>query len=67
VTGVYELMRMSEEQRALVVKHAPLAEVRALAQGQGMAPLRAAGWAKACAGSTTLEEVLRVTRDEVLG
>ena len=66
-TGVYELMRMSEEQRALVVKHAPLAEVRALAQGQGMAPLRAAGWAKACAGSTTLEEVLRVTRDEVLG
>ena len=66
-TGLYELMRMSEEQRALVVKHAPLAEVRALAQGQGMAPLRAAGWAKACAGNTTLEEVLRVTRDEVLG
>jgi len=66
-TGVYELMRMSDEQRALVVKHAPLADARALAQGQGMAPLRAAGWAKACAGSTTLEEVLRVTRDEVLG
>ena len=66
-TGLYELMRMSEEQRALVVKRAPLAEVRALAQAQGMAPLRAAGWAKACAGITTLEEVLRVTRDEVLG
>jgi len=66
-TGLYELMRVSEELRARVVKDAPLAEVRALAQAQGMAPLRAAGWAKACAGITTLEEVLRVTRDEVLG
>jgi len=33
----------------------------------GMAPLRASGWAKACAGTTTVEEVLRVTRDEALG
>ncbi len=66
-TGLYELMRMSEELRAQVVKNAPLAEIRTLAQAQGMAPLRAAGWAKACAGVTTLEEVLRVTRDEVVG
>ena len=66
-SGLYELMRLSEELRARVVKNSPLAEIRALAQAQGMAPLRAAGWAKACAGVTTLEEVLRVTRDEVLG
>ncbi|HYT04749.1 MAG TPA: ATPase, T2SS/T4P/T4SS family [Gemmatimonadales bacterium] len=66
-TGLYELMRMSDELRARVVKNAPLAEIQALAQARGMAPLRAAGWAKACAGGTTLEEVLRVTRDEVLG
>ena len=25
-----------------------------------------AGWAKACAGVTTIDEVLRVTRDELL-
>src|SRR6266702_632227 len=66
-TGLYELMRMSDELRARVVKNAPLAEIQALAQARGMAPLRAAGWAQACAGGTTLEEVLRVTRDEVLG
>ena len=66
-TGLYELMRLSEELRARIVARAPLAELRALAQAQGMAPLRAAGWAQACAGVTTLEEVLRVTRDEVLG
>ena len=66
-TGLYELMRVSEELRERIVQHAPLAEIRALAQAQGMAPLRAAGWAKACGGITTLEEVLRVTRDEALG
>ena len=66
-TGLYELMAMSDELRARVVAGAPLADVRARAQAQGMAPLRAAGWAKACAGITTLEEVLRVTRDETLG
>ena len=66
-SGLYELMQLSEALRARVVKNAPLAEIRALAHAQGMAPLRAAGWAKACAGVTTLEEVLRVTRDEVLG
>jgi general secretion pathway protein E len=66
-TGLYELMRLSEEVRARVVAGAPLANIRALAQAQGMAPLRAAGWAQAGAGITTLEEVLRVTRDEALG
>ena len=60
-------MPMSEDLRDRVVRRAPLAEIRALAQAQGMAPLRASGCAKACAGSTTLEEVLRVTRDEALG
>jgi len=66
-TGLYELMPMSEDLRDSVVKRAPLAEIRALAQAQGMAPLRASGWEKAGAGTTTLEEVLRVTRDEALG
>src|SRR5438445_295192 len=66
-TGLYELMPMSEDLRDRVVRRAPLAEIRALAQAQGMASLRASGCAKACAGRTTLEEVLRVTRDEALG
>ena len=66
-TGVYELMPMSDELRERVLKRTPLAEIRTLAQAQGMESLRAAGWAKACVGTTTLEEVLRVTRDEALG
>jgi general secretion pathway protein E len=66
-TGLYELMRIDEEMREQVVKNAPLSELRATAQRHGMAPLRAAAWAKACAGIITLDEVVRVTRDEVLG
>ena len=42
-------------------QHAPSA-----ARSEGTAPLRADGLEKAAAGVTTLEEVIRVTRDEVL-
>jgi general secretion pathway protein E len=64
-TGLYELMPMTAELRSAVVRPAPLAELRALAGVAGTASLRAAGWAKACAGITTLEEVVRSSRDEV--
>jgi type II secretory ATPase GspE/PulE/Tfp pilus assembly ATPase PilB-like protein len=60
-------MRMSEALRGRVVNNAPLAELRSIAHSEGMAPLRAAAWAKACEGVTTVDEVLRVTRDDVLG
>jgi type II secretory ATPase GspE/PulE/Tfp pilus assembly ATPase PilB-like protein len=65
--GLYELLVVTDTIRGRVVAAAPLAEIRALAQAQGMVSLRAAGWAKACAGITTIEEVLRVTRDDPLG
>jgi type II secretory ATPase GspE/PulE/Tfp pilus assembly ATPase PilB-like protein len=63
-TGIYELMVLTEQIRSRIVAGAPLAEIRQLAQAGGMVPLRIAGWAKACAGVTTLAEVLRVTREE---
>ncbi|HWZ59444.1 MAG TPA: ATPase, T2SS/T4P/T4SS family [Gemmatimonadaceae bacterium] len=66
-TGLYELVPMNAELREAVVRRASLAELRALAAARGTASLRAAGWATACAGVTTLEEVLRLTRDEVVG
>jgi general secretion pathway protein E len=62
--GVYELMIMSDEIRRLVAARAPLDDLRACAQAEGMIPLRTAGWEKACAGVTTVEELLRVTYDE---
>ncbi len=64
-TGIYELMPVSDEIREMVVRGATLEEIRAAARRQGMTSLRADGYAKAAAGVTTLEEVFRVTRDEV--
>jgi general secretion pathway protein E len=66
-TGLYELMPLTETLRERVVNRAPLAELRALACAEGMVSLRDAGLEKARAGVTTVEEVLRLTRDEVLG
>jgi type II secretion system protein E len=65
-TGIYELMHLNDEIRGRVLGAAPVAELRSLAERHGLMPLRLAGWARACAGVTTVDEVLRVTRDELL-
>jgi general secretion pathway protein E len=61
--GVYELMRVDEEMQRLI--HAGAAEqtLRARALAQGMRTLRDDGLCRVRAGETSLEEVLRVTRD----
>jgi type IV pilus assembly protein PilB len=60
-TAIYEVMPISEELRDLMLRNASTAELRAVAQQQGMQTLRQAGLAKVLAGETTIEEVLRVT------
>jgi len=65
-TGIYELMVVSDELRSEIVAQAPLDRLRRVARAQGMEPLRTDGWAKVCAGLTTIEELLRVTSDEDL-
>ncbi|HET7342431.1 MAG TPA: type IV-A pilus assembly ATPase PilB [Methylomirabilota bacterium] len=59
--AIYELMPITEELRELILNDAPTAEIRALAQKQGMKTLRQAGLAKVLEGTTTAAEVLRVT------
>jgi type II secretory ATPase GspE/PulE/Tfp pilus assembly ATPase PilB-like protein len=59
-------MPMAPELRDAVVQGAPLSQLRALAEARGMTSLRTAGWIRACEGVTTLEEVMRLTRDEVV-
>ena len=49
------------ELRDMILRAAPTAEFRQLAQTQGMKTLRQAGLVKAIEGITTVEEVLRVT------
>jgi general secretion pathway protein E len=63
-TSIIEVLVMSDGIRRLVLQHAEAREVRRVAVGEGMCTLYADGVRKALAGVTTLEEVLRVTRDQ---
>ena len=59
--AIYEVMPVSQEIRNLILKNAPVTDIRAMAQAQGMKTLRQAGLLKVLAGATTVDEVLRVT------
>jgi type II secretory ATPase GspE/PulE/Tfp pilus assembly ATPase PilB-like protein len=63
-TGIYELFPITEEARSLILRRAPTRDVRRVAMEAGMVTLRLDGWAKACAGVTTVEEILRVTQED---
>jgi type II secretory ATPase GspE/PulE/Tfp pilus assembly ATPase PilB-like protein len=60
-TGVFELLRMTDDVRALLDARPSRAQLIERARASGMVSLRADGWAKVRAGITTVEEVLRVT------
>jgi len=64
-TGIFELMIMSEEVRQLVLEKASADIIRQKAVSQGMQVLRECGWQKIKQGLTTIEEVLRVTQEEM--
>ena len=61
--GIFELMRMNEELRELVLDRASDAKVLDAARRSGMSTLREECLALVSAGETTLEEVLRVTQE----
>ena len=59
--AIYEVMPVSQELRDLILRNAPTAEIREVAQSQGMRSLRQNALHKVLEGVTTVEEVLRVT------
>jgi general secretion pathway protein E len=63
-TGIYELFAVTEEARSLILRRAPSRDIRRVAVEGGMITLRLDGWAKACEGVTTVEEILRVTQED---
>jgi type II secretory ATPase GspE/PulE/Tfp pilus assembly ATPase PilB-like protein len=60
-TGVFELLAITDELKQAIAAETGMAQLRDLARDQGMETMRQDGWAKAQAGITTVEEVLRVT------
>ena len=63
-TGIYELFRINDDTRGLIVRKVPGGEIRRHAVEHGMVSLREDAWAKACAGLTTVAEILRVTQED---
>ena len=58
--GLYEILPMTREVKALISAHTDLAALRDRAIKVGMQPLRIAGARKVAAGLTTIAEVLKV-------
>jgi type IV pilus assembly protein PilB len=59
--AVYEVMAFSETLRELVLQGASAVELKAEAIRQGMRTLRMSGITKICQGTTTIDEVGRIT------
>ena len=62
--GVFEVMPVTDEIRSLILRQVSSGEIRKMAVAEGMQSLREDGWRLIRDGRTTLEEVLRVTKDE---
>jgi general secretion pathway protein E len=54
---------MNDDLRRAVMRHAGMGEIEQIARRHGMRTMYEDGIAKAVAGVTTIEEVLRVTED----
>ncbi len=59
--GIFSVMTMSERIKEMTVSQASEAEIAAVAREEGMLTLREDGVTKVRAGSTSVEEILRVT------
>lgn len=60
-TGVYELLTITEEFKALVTPQPDIDSLRRQAMRDGMRPLRLSGSLRVADGTTTLDELLATT------
>ncbi|MBP0631909.1 type II secretion system ATPase GspE [Cupriavidus sp. AcVe19-1a] len=61
--GVYELLTVGDEIRTMIHRQAPESEIKQVALAHGMHTMRGDAQRWIDSGATSLEEVLRVTRD----
>ena len=62
--GIFEVLEMSEAVEQLAVQRAPASKIQETAVKEGMITMKQDGILKVFQGSTTLDEVLRVTQSE---
>jgi general secretion pathway protein E len=64
--GIYELLTVTDEIRSLIVRRVDATIIKKEAIKEGMLTLRDDGALKIARGITTVEEVLRVTQDDMV-
>jgi type II secretion system protein E len=64
-TGIYEILTVDDHIRPLIINRAPASDIKREAMRHGLHTLRDDGWRQVLAGVTTVEEVLRVSEDDV--
>jgi general secretion pathway protein E len=64
--GIHELLIVGDEVRGLIMKNADAATIRREATLRGMPTLREDGAQKVIEGLTTIEEVMRVTQEDLV-
>jgi general secretion pathway protein E/type IV pilus assembly protein PilB len=62
--GIFELMTLNEEISQLILTSHSSGQIREAARRNGLRSLTEDGWRLVCEGATTVDEVLRVTKDE---
>ena len=65
-TAVHELMIVDDDVRDLVMKKADASSIRRACTSKGMKILRQDGAERVIAGQTTIEELLRVTQEDIV-
>ncbi len=61
--GIFELLELNEEFRRLIMRNEDASVLTETARRNGMRSLRDDGWEKIANGTTTVEEVVRVTQE----
>ncbi|MEX0703290.1 MAG: GspE/PulE family protein [Planctomycetales bacterium] len=65
-SGIFELLRTDNVVRKLCVERADASQIRDYAMRHGMTTLRQSGWLKVLEGTTSVDEVLRITKGDVV-
>ena len=65
--GIFEMMVVTDDIRSLILENASPRDLRQAAAKQGMTSLRDDGFRHLREGHTTVEEILRVTKDDTFG
>ena len=64
-TGIFELLMMDATVRKMCVERVSAGEIREHARQNGMTTLRASGWNNAINGLTTVDEVVRISKEDI--